>query len=372
MKNNNQTVIKCTGYNLSKFINSCVSSDIALNNTSRHDVKTLEFSLDDKNLKKFKKLNFNDYDIKIEKVGGFNKLINTLIYRSGLILGLIFSIIAFFFINNRLLNIEINGLINYNEEDIVTEINNYGLGYFDNLNINIKDLENHLTNSFDFSFVSIITKGSSLIINVKEEISDITENYLPITADYNMVITSINVYAGYSDKKVGDIVYKGDTIVYPYEIINNEKISIIPMVEIFGDIYFSSRYSFKSEEDITIRTGNKKIISSSFYLGKNKLFESEKENVFENYEIEEVEELISYYFLPIKIKKTIAYELSTEKKINNFYEEKDGIIENLRKDVYSKVPENFTVDEEKIEISSVNNGNIITIYLKSSVYLKYK
>jgi len=96
------------------------------------------------------------------------------------------------------------------------------------------------------------------------------------------------------------------------------------------------------------------------------------DNPYSSYEIVKLEKNISSYFLPINISQTIAFETKEVTKTHNFDDEKENIIENLRKEVYSKVPENFIVDKEDIQISSTNYGNIVTIYLKSSVYLKYK
>ena len=45
--------------------------------------------------------------------------------------------------------------------------------------------------------------------------------------------------------------------------------------------------------------------------------------------------------------------------------------DNLKEKVYKKVPDNLKVESENVKISSTNYGNIVTIYLKSSVYLKY-
>jgi len=371
IKSNNNNIV-LTGNNISKLLNLFISSDITISNANRIDVKTLECSVDDNNLKKITALNLKNYEITYKSVGGKKKLKKILINRCGLIIGIILSILAMIFLNNRLINIKISGLNKYSKEEVTQEINNFGLGYFSPMDINLSDLESHLTNVFDFSFVSIISKGNTLIVKVKEEISDIKDKYLPITADYNMVVTSINVYAGYSTIKVGDILYKGDVIVYPYDIVDEEKIDVVPMAEIKGDIFFSSRYNFITEETITERTGKSKIIETNYFFGKNKVFHNSLDNPYSSYEIVKLEKNISSYFLPINISQTIAFETKEVTKTHNFDDEKENIIENLRKEVYSKVPENFIVDKEDIQISSTNYGNIVTIYLKSSVYLKYK
>ena len=65
-------------------------------------------------------------------------------------------------------------------------------------------------------------------------------------------------------------------------------------------------------------------------------------------------------------------ELTTETVTNNFEDEKDNIISKIKDEAYSQVPSNLNVISEDIKINSTNYGNIVTIYLKSSVYLKYE
>lgn len=369
---NSNTRILCKGNNIAGLINKCVAQNILLQNAIRLDAKSIEFDLNDLNLKKFKTLDLKNYTIAIQKSGGIESFKRILKFRCGLFVGIIVSILSLFFIDNRLLNINISGLNNYSESAVIDKINEFGLNYFSKMNVNTEELEVYLTNSFNFSLVSIVTKGNTLIVNVKEEITDITDKYLPITADYNMVITSINIYAGTGEKGVGDVVYKGDIIVYAYEIVNDEKIEVMPMAEICGDVFFSSRYNFLNEEKINKRSGNKQLISCNYSLGKYQLFEDMDPCNFSQYEIEESNEIISYYILPIKVKKLVAYEIIEETITRNFEEEKENIISNLKDEVYSKVPENIDVESEEIQISSTNYGNIVTIYLKSSVYLNYK
>ena len=75
--------------------------------------------------------------------------------------------------------------------------------------------------------------------------------------------------------------------------------------------------------------------------------------------------------LPLKINKIIAYETFSETVDLDFESSKEQIVDNLKEKVYKKVPDNLKVESENVKISSTNYGNIVTIYLKSSVYLKY-
>ena len=370
--NSNWARLKIKGSNTNLIINNCVKNDIELQNVYRPSNQEIEITLSDNNLKKFKNLDLKNYEVTTLSTSLKQKFIHFLIFRIGLIIGVVASIILMFFMQNRLININIYGLNTIQREEFIDKINEYGIKRFSLMNFDKSDLEKYLADNFDLSFVSIITKGNTLIISAKEELPDINKGYVPITAEYNMIIKEINVFAGTSTKKIGDVVFAGDILVEPYEYISNEKISITPCAEIRGEVYFSASYNFVAEEEVQVRTGNSKIINFCMNIGKYKLLENKTDCPFENYEVEEIDSLITNYFVPIHVRKTIAYELTTETVTNNFEDEKDNIISKIKDEAYSQVPSNLNVISEDIKINSTNYGNIVTIYLKSSVYLKYE
>ena len=240
--------INVKGLNLTNLINSCVNDDITLLNLDKCNSREIEFSLSDKDLKKFRKINTSNLEVNFVSSSLKNKFIHFLIYRMGLIIGVVASFIFMFFMQNRLININIYGNTNLNQGEIVERIYDFGIKKFSKMNFSKQDLENYLTQSLNLSFVSVITKGNTLIINVKEELPDISESYLPITAEYNMIIKDIKVFSGTSTKKVGDIVYAGDVLVEPYEILSGDKLEVTPCAEIKGDVFFSENYEFYNEE----------------------------------------------------------------------------------------------------------------------------
>ncbi len=370
--NSNWARLKIKGSNTNLIINNCVKNDIELQNVYRPSNQELEITLSDNNLKKFKNLDLENYEVTTLSTSLKQKFIHFLIFRIGLIIGVVTSIILMFFMQNRLININIYGLNTIQREEFIDKINEYGIKRFSLMNFDKSDLEKYLADNFDLSFVSIITKGNTLIISAKEELPDINKSYVPITAEYNMIIKEINVFAGTSTKKIGDVVFAGDILVEPYEYISNEKISITPCAEIRGEVYFSASYNFVAEEEVQVRTGNSKIINFCMNIGKYKLLENKTDCPFENYEVEEIDSLITNYFVPMHVRKTIAYELTTETITKNFEDEKDNIINKIKDEAYSQVPSNLNVISEDIKINSTNYGNIVTIYLKSSVYLKYE
>lgn len=367
---NNGTKIRCEGLNLIKIINLCVSNDIVLEDLTKYSSTCIEFYLNDYNLKRFKKLDLSNYVVKIEKIGGIKAFLNNILKRIGLVIGLASSIIFLFILQNRLFHIEIYGLTSLDKESVVASVEEFGLKKLSLMEFDKSSLENYLTQKFDFSLVSVVTKGNTLLISVKEELPDITQNFDPIVAEFNMVITSINVYAGTTKYKVGDVVYKGDILVEPYIMQGEERVDIKVCAEITGDTFFTSKYEFKNEEIVLTRSGNSKTINSNYYIGKIKLYGSNSDNIYDNFEVENYESMISSYFLPIKVSKSIAYELVETKVIRVFEQEKNAIIDELKTKTYLQVPSYMVIDNEEVVVSVTQDGYIVNVYLKSVVQIK--
>ena len=150
--------------------------------------------------------------------------------------------------------------------------------------------------------------------------------------------------------------------LYNPEKVNNFKELINRSVKLYPN-HIAFKYKLNPKDT--------KVISVKYTLGNIKLFEKTYENSYKSYELIETETLLTSYFLPIKITKIIAVETTTNKILHNFDEEKDEIVSKSRDEAYASVPEGVTIDNEDLQISSIKSGKYVTIYLKSSVYLKY-
>ena len=92
---------------------------------------------------------------------------------------------------------------------------------------------------------------------------------------------------------------------------------------------------------------------------------------FENFELEQRNLNISSYLLPIKINRQIAYELDTIEVSHNFEDEKDDILTLLKDNVYNIRDSNAGVIEEDYIVTKIDDGYVVTYYLKCSLQLEY-
>lgn len=361
--------IRCTGPNLPLLISRMVSKDIKLHNVIRND-GNIEFSLSSKDYNLLKDIVIDDYDIEVIKVGGIKSFNKLFLSKLGLVIGLIISIVCYIFLSNRIFYIDISGLSDIKREDVLEELNSIGIDRMSIIPSDLKVVEDHLLQKFDFSLVSVVNRGNAIIINVKEEIAKLEEEPIGIEAEYDMIIKSIDVFSGTSNVKSGDIVRAGQTIVYPYILKSDKQIMVEPKAKIVASRYISKSYTFNSEEEVECKSGKYTVINSQYSLGKLKFFKSSRDIPYQNYELEETNEVISHYFLPLKISKVKCFEVIKRTIKRNFLEEREKIVEGLRSECYEKKGDNEIVNEGN-NIIEMPFGYIINYHIEIEEYLEY-
>ena len=361
--------ISITGSNISALITKLVSIGLVLHNVNR-DKNSLFFSISEKDYRKLSNINLDSYQVKIIRNGGTSYIKSKFIANLGIIIGLILSIILYFTVSNRVFYIKIMGLEKIDKTIVEESLESVGIKFFSKIPDKTEEIKKHLEKSFAFSLVSVITKGNALIVNVKEELDAVIDGYSDIVAEFDMVIKDIVVYSGTPSVQKGDIVRNGETLVFAYNYLNNEKQIVKPKAKIVATKFISKSYNFQNEEEIQVRTGESQITKCDYYLGSRKIVGSEKEHTYDKFEKVETRECISKYFLPIYLHREVVYELKIEVISKDFDAEKDSIISALRQDCLLQA-KGLNIISEKENITNIDNGYVINYYIETEVYLNY-
>ncbi len=257
------------------------------------------------------------------------------IFSIGIILGIFLSIILWGISTLFITNILVVGNYNFTSKEIFEVLENNKICKWKlKKDINIKSLQNNIENINHISYASVIIRGNSLIINVKEELtnSEVINigNFDPIISIYDGQITSVKLIQGTLKVKVGDVIKVGDVLVEPYITKQTgEKISVEPLADIVCDVYVTSSLELKENQIKTQRTGNS-ITNFELYAFNLPIFKKQDDVHFKTFEKVEKEIYVSNILLPIKRKEITYYETTTTKENINFEENKKTFIEQCK------------------------------------------
>lgn len=357
------------GYNIERTLNYLCSLNVEFCAIEKKDIKHAKIKIKNKYLKIVKKtLKNKNIEIINEKINGFYKIINLFKFRVGLTVGIILSFCLLIIFNNFLFQIKVQGNENVSADEIVSVLNENGINVFTHLNdISTKHVEKIVLDNFkDISMVSVIKKGTSIIVNVKEKLlNDEYENLnglTPLLSTQNGMITNIKLVQGTLLVKVGDIVKVGTPLVAPYVVdASGKQIAIIPKAEIMADVWLSASAEHCEVVYKTERTGNF-VSYRETSIFNSPIFSNVKDCEFSSYETEVKESYLSDSILPIKYKEIFYFETKCVIIEQEFEEVKNSIIEKAKHNAMIQVGEADLVLEENYSISE-KNGKYVVEYV---------
>lgn len=207
--------ISVEGYFIERFINICISKNILLWNMKRKKSSFLFTNIAIKDFKRIRQIaKTTKCRVKIEKKRGFPFLLHKYKKRKmffGLLIAIMMIIIG---LSNFVWNIEIIGDNHLPKEELVSQLNEYGLrtGMLKN-KVDTKEIINSIRlHRNDIAWIGIKMTGTNAIVEVVEADKKpdiINENeYCNIVSDKEGILTKVNVQNGTALAKVGDIVTK--------------------------------------------------------------------------------------------------------------------------------------------------------------------
>lgn len=352
--------VEVTLMNTEELLNRLWENDIRVNKirkidavTSHMDIYGDDYEYVKKIVKKCKgKIKIIDRKGKILKISKIKKRISFAIG------GIIFFIILLL-LSTRIWAIDIYTEKNVSPFEIRKILSDLGVKQgMSKKEINVYELEKKLEDiNEQILWVRIRMEGSSLKVKVEEkvnppqllEIEEEIEEGDGIVAKKDGEVKRIYTQFGTSAVNPGDMVKKGDVLIYPYDGQREEKYEVTPKGTVIANVFYERTLEVQVKGKRLERTGNK---DSDIYLdiGGKRIYLKKCTNSFENYDkIEDnagILKWISYYEMEEKqidldedtvikdslekLEKFLLKDLSNESKIveksHKIQETKDGKI----------------------------------------------
>lgn len=244
---------------------------------------------------------------------------------------IIFSAILIFAQSPYIWQYEILGEENISKTEVVSFIkDNFTKNKY---KLNTKSVEGALYEEYEeISFVSVIVRGQTLIVNIKEKLlpEEIYGDFKPIISEYDGKVTGINLISGTMAVKTGDYIKAGDVLVYPYYNDAGTIKKVMANAEITMEIYHTSSITHFEDRIELVRTGRSSV-NTEVLLFNLPIYSNIYEMDYKLYETETNEQnLISNNILPLKLKRTTYYELEEVKIHETFEEAKDRLLKEAR------------------------------------------
>lgn len=336
--------IDLNGYNIDNLLKTLYQKKVTLFNVVRKEYNSITFEILDKDYKKVKRYIAN-FKVKTT-LSKFKQFPKFMLANLGVVLGVFFGIIFGIFASNYTWQINIYGTKELSVNKIITVLENNGVKKG---KINLQrseEIENILLNNYDrIAQVSVIREGTAIIINLSEKLVYNEQEFNPITAKYNGIITDINVITGTTNVKVGDYVNVGDVLVLPFNInADGSKVNVCPFAEIRGEIFIVQKSEISKTELVLTPTGKETKVYK-YKLKNLNLFSGKNKNSFALFDSYVYNENISD-LLPFNRDVIVYKEMALTEVVYDFDAEKDALIQKNKEKAYAILPAGEILNEQ--------------------------
>ncbi len=166
------------------------------------------------------------YKFKDEKRGIITRLYNRVLMRFGVILGAIAFFSMILISQSFILRIKVYGTGQYLEDRVISILSDMGVKLYSVYQgASSADITANILSLPEVTFCSVKKKGAIYFVNVEvDKSSSIKVEYNSLKTDVDGVIKQLSIVCGSSPYKVGDSVKIGDTLIEPYELIDDIKV----------------------------------------------------------------------------------------------------------------------------------------------------
>lgn len=348
------------GFFIERFINTCISKKIFFWKTNRMKSTVFSANIGVRNYKEVVKIAKKcQCKIRITNKKGIPFLLNKYRKRKIFVVTLGIIILGIITIFNFIWNIEIKGVDEIKQREIMEFIQNEGIdiGKYKN-NIDLQSLINKIRiQRDDIAWVGMEIKGTNLIVDVveadkKPEIIN-EDEYCNVVADKDGIIVKVKAQNGTPAVEEGTTVKKGDILIQGWlEGKHTENRYVHAEGEVMAKVWYSKKEKVYYKQNYENQTGNHE---KKYTLNVNnfKINFFKTLSNFENYDtIRTIKKLkiTSNFYLPVEI----IVDENFEKQNNEIIYDKNEAKEIGIKELKSKL-------EEQIE----NKENISNIYINT-------
>ncbi len=358
--------IELNGYDVDNLLRILNQKNIKLYNLKRTGQTFVSFEINDRDEKKVKRY-IKNYKSNITK-NPLKRLPKLIVANIGLIIGVFLGSLFCLIASNYTWQILVYGTEELNKTDIINYLSDNGIGVGKINHESSEEIEKILLKIDRIAQVSVIRKGTAIIINLSEKLVYDDVSFEPITAQYKGIVTDINIITGTTNVKIGDYVNVGDILVLPFNInAQGEKVSVKPMAEIKGIVYVLGVAELSREETVLKRTG-KSITTYDYFIFKKHLFSGRCKNSFAYFESSVYNEYISRV-IPIVRQVTVYYELKEQLVVHDFAKERDKLSKTSIDLAYDNLVTYDEMLDEETSISIIGDKMIACTTLTLLGYL---
>ena len=359
--------LKITGKDVKRFIRKLYNSGIFFDEIDIHE-KYAYIKVDEDNYKKI--LNIKTiYEIKLIQLYGLTRVLDIVIRYKSLLICLFIGLCYFLFLSCIIFNVEVI----HSKKDIrnllYSELKYYGIEKYKFVKsfnkkeyIENKILENHKDK---IEWIEIERIGVKYVVRVEERViksPSVSKTPRNIVAKKDGIILNIDAYKGEVNKKVGDYVKKGETIISGLITKNNKIKNRVPASgNIYAEVWYKTDVSMPYYYNEVNYLGYKrktlklKVLNNEYNMFSFKKFDTFKEKVFFS---------LKNNILPISL-DFVEEEKTSE--IEKIYSTEEAITEAKKisfKKMKSKLKENEKILSDKIlEVHEYENYvNVVLFY----------
>ena len=336
-------------------------------NNIKIDGDSVSFCVAQKDAKKVKKiLDKKGAKIKETTKRGLVFFLKTNVLKIGIVVPVLLFVAFFLISGDYIFNLQINGLERVDKNEIIAILGENGISRnCCKANVNTKEIEKQIQKLQGISFASVIVKGNTLIVNVKEQVYNPEymdkDNFAPIVARHGGIITHIEVVQGTALVKVGQTVLEGQQLVAPYTInTDGKKLNVLPMADIKADVFYSNSISV-ADKHIKMEDTGEIFVKKQIFWGDNIIFDDGSTCTYQHFAVHEDRQfLANKNCLPLVLVTTIYFQQSP-KEINNYFDlNKQSIINDCAEKTRQLVASYAIIKDEYYEITSVAGINRVT------------